>query len=150
MGRWKGVSFISIGFRRRAARCDKVHIEPVYDYYCDREYKLKLYKTAKIKPNNLLIVGEMKPQKRSLPGFWFRWDERANALDVDILGVPDSIKDLFKKGEGGYGGHHTNKVISDKRIYEADIRIPQTHVFHGFLGFHPFREVKINTNMGLV
>lgn len=149
MGRWTGVSFTSIGFKRRAARCDRVHIEPGYDYYRNPEYKLKLYKTAKIQTNNLLIVGELKPIKRSLPGFWFRWDEKANALDVDIRSVPDSIKDLFEKGKEGYGGHHTKKVISDKRIYEADIRIPHTHVFHGFLGFHPFREVEFNTTMGL-
>jgi hypothetical protein len=112
-GRWSGSSFESESIKRRAATCDGVHIVPGYEYHCSQEYELMLYEEAEIKPNNLLIVGELEPQKRSLPKFWFRWDEKANALDVDILDVPDSIKDLFEKGERGYQGHHTNNVSPD-------------------------------------
>ena len=97
----------------------------------------------------MLVVAKLDPCKKSLPGFWFRWDEKADALDVDIKGVPANITDLFEKGMGGYSGHRTNRISPNKKEFEADIGIPQIQVFRGLLSFNLERKVAINTQMGI-
>jgi hypothetical protein len=59
------------------------------DIHCiDRNYNLECYSRNRITKTGLLEVSALKPQRKSLPEFRFRWDEKADTLDVDILTVP--------------------------------------------------------------
>ena len=81
----------------------------------------------------LLEIGRVRPQDKSLPEFVFRWDERAEDLDVDILNVSVRIRRDFERGKRGYSGHHTRRMSGDARDFETDIKIPSGIVFRGCL-----------------
>jgi len=146
MSPWKGARFESDDFKRKAAEAFNVTVGK--GYYCDKDYDLKVHTQARIMPTGRLVIAELHPKKSSLPSFSFRWDEKADSLDVDIQGVTDTVENWFKKGTKGYAGHHPTKV-GPGRTFEADIRIPQTHVFHGFLTFNLDRKVETTARLGL-
>jgi len=98
MGGWKGSRQEGEGYERIAFRCFGLNIQ--IDYLCDENYNLEPCQENEITPTGLLVVAKLEPRKKSLPGFWFRWDEKADALDVDIEGVTANIKDLFERGMG--------------------------------------------------
>ncbi len=111
--------------------------------YIDAGYELFRYPKNEITPTGLLTVGELKPKDKTLPGFLFRWDEKAERLDVDIKNVSEDIKKDFKRGIRGYDGHHTKRVPDEKnRIFEVGIKIPKITVFEGKISFGLHRELE--------
>jgi len=147
MSPWKGASFKSQGGKQEAAEAFNVTVQE--GYHCDRNYVLKVYKQAKKTPTELLVIAELQPKEGSLPSFSFRWDEKDDSLDVDIQGVTGIVESWFNKGIKGYAGHHPKRVTSQRRTFEADIRIPQIHVFHGCLSFNLGRNVEAKVSVGV-
>jgi len=142
---WKGDRYHDESTNRiaRAARVkswDKYHIDP--------DYELNEPSRSEIDEQGLLKVGELKAKKSDLPSFMFRWDEKADSLDVDIQGDPDvvteKVKDYFRSGTKGYKGHHPiRKEPLENRIFESDIWIPGKNVFRGCVTFNIDRGLEL-------
>ena len=149
MGRWKGARFESEDFDRKASKAMEVNIEE--DYHLDQNYDLELYPRTEITSEGLLIVAKLKPkpEKSSLPEFWFRWDERGHELDVDIYGAAAGIKDRFRKGKQGYEGHHPKRKSPAERTYEIDIWVPEINVFHGCISLSLETEVTMRASLSI-
>lgn len=149
MGRWKGARFESEDFDRKASKAMEVSVEE--HYHLDENYDLELYPGSEITSGGLLIIAKLKPkpEKSSLPEFWFRWDEKGDELNVDIHGVADTIKDRFRKGEKGYKGHHPKRKSPEKRTCEIDIWVPEINVFHGCISLALKREVTIRDSLSI-
>ena len=105
-------------------------IECLEIFYKDKDYELQLYCNNKISETGLLDIGELSSNKQSLPEFIFRWDEKKEALDVDVY-INDKIdRDLWELV--GYKGHHSRRNYAENgRVFEIDIHIPNRHIFHG-------------------
>jgi hypothetical protein len=102
----------------------------------DARYKSSIYSNKKITDTGRLIIGELKPQDETLPGFLFRWDEKDDRFDVDITNVSKNKKRKFEHGEGGYRGHHPRRIHDEEnRTFEVDIKIPDFQVFKGKISF---------------
>lgn len=108
--------------------------------HLERDYKMTVYCDNEVTDTGLLVVAELSPEKgKSGPRFHFRWDEKAQQLDIDALDVPSALKRQFEEGKAGYEGHHPvrssstsrtfhSKVVWDKRtLYEGDVTIPLAH-----------------------
>ena len=112
--------------------------------YIDARYELSHYPKNDITPSGLLTIGELKSRDKSLPEFLFRWDEKAESLDVDIINTPEVNKRKFKSGKEGYGGHHPKRIADEKnRTFEVDIKIPNFQVFKGKVSFGLHRELEV-------
>lgn len=146
MGHWKGANFKSENFEQKASSIIEVNVEK---HCLDRNYDLEEHSGGEITPTGLLVIATLKPKKSSLPEFWFRWDEKDDKLDVDIKEVDNTVKDWFKRGEKGYGGHHPKRISVEKRTSEVDIRIPGINIFRGFISFGLHREVAIKDKIQL-
>lgn len=116
-------------------------------YYIDRNYNLECYSKNRITKTGLLEVAVLKPKKKSLPEFRFRWDEKADALDVNILNVPNVDKKSFNKGMNGYTGHRTKRVSKDK-IFKVFIKIPDGIIFDGLITSPLHRELELIEHIG--
>ena len=99
--------------------------------YMSKDYELLCYPHNKIEGTGRLEVGALKPQKKGLPGFVMRWDEKEEAVDIEISGVSDNARRNFRREENGYKGHHTKRVSGDSRIFEVDVATPKEVVFQG-------------------
>lgn len=114
----------------------------------DARYKSSIYSNKKITDTGRLIIGELKPQDETLPGFLFRWDEKDDRFDVDITNVSKNKKRKFEHGEGGYRGHHRRRIHDEEnRTFEVDIKIPDFQVFKGKIGFGLHRELARTLNL---
>ena len=120
----------------RNGKAFKINAVTVKQDYIDARYELFIYQRNEITSTGLLTIGELKPQDETLPGFLFRWDEKADSLDVDINNTTDGIERKFKAGKEGYDGHHTKRVPYEKnKTFEVDIKIPDFQVFKGNISF---------------
>jgi len=123
----------------------------VIEKWIHPKYKMIKYKENRITDTGLLLVAELRPMEENLPRFLFRWDEKAESLDVDITDVSEEIKRKFKRGREGYEGHHPKRVPDEKEIiFEACIRTPQGKVFEGKISFGLHRELEASKSLGLL
>lgn len=115
----------------------------VIEKWIHPKYEMIKYRENRITDTGLLLVAELRPMEENLPRFLFRWDEKAESLDVDITDVSEEIKRKFKRGREGYEGHHPKRVPDEKEIiFEVCIRTPQGKVFEGKISFGLFRELE--------
>ena len=132
---------------KRDGKAFKTNEVKVKQDYIDAGYELFHYPRNEITPTGLLTVGELKPKDNILPRFLFRWDEKAESLDVDINNISEEIKRKFKAGKEGYEGQHTKRVPDEKnRIFEVSIKIPGITVFEGETSFGLHRELEVTVN----
>ena len=115
--------------------------------YIDKNYRLRCYPENRITQTGLLEVAALKPKRKGLPEFVFRWDENADTLDVDIMGVPDDVRRSFRRGIHGYAGHHTKRVSKDK-VFEVSIRTPEREIFCGSVITPLHRELELTASVG--
>ena len=132
----------------RNGRAFGVNEVKVKKYYIDKDYNLECYSKNRITKTGLLEVAKLKPKKKLLPEFTFRWDEKADALDIDILNVLFVVEKKFKKGINGYAGHHSKKVSKNK-IFKVFIKIPNRLIFNGLITSPLYREQEHTTSLGL-
>jgi hypothetical protein len=80
---------------------------------------------------------DLVPVSEGLPSFKARWDEKDESVDIDIKGVSEQDKNLFKDGKRGYSGHWSRRTPTANTIYTYDvcIQIPQGKVFEGTVDF---------------
>jgi hypothetical protein len=86
----------------------------------------------------------LKSTKPGDPSFVARWDGGNRSflhkirydVDVDIVGVSAGEERRFKKGRGGYGGHHTMRVKQDENKYDVRITVPAGVVFDATVSFN--------------
>jgi len=135
-GRWKGTRFESEGFTREASKFLDVKVEE--PYHCNSDYKLELYPGQEVTSTGLLVIAKLKPEKSSLPEFWFRWDEKADRLDVDMKPEHED----WEKEKNGYEGHHP--VDLKRRVFRVSIKIPGIDVFQGTISLPSLSE-KVKT-----
>jgi hypothetical protein len=118
--------------------------------YLNPKYTLSK-ETANVRTGEgLLKVFKLNPSGDG-PSFVGRWDggsrdpgkkERYD-LDIDIYGVSDEEKLRFKKREGGYSGHHTSKVESDRgHKYQVSLCTPDEKIFEGTVCFNLLRKIE--------
>lgn len=115
------------------------------------DYEIVLGGTQ-IGPTGLLVIAELKPRDANIgtfPKFVFRWDEKANCLDVDPANVSRTEINHFKEGFGGYYGHHTVKSSSSPRVFTANIGWRTERIYEGQISFNLARKVKLETTIGL-
>ena len=141
-GRWKGTRFESEGFTREASKFLDVKVEE--PYHCNSDYKLELYPGQEVTSTGLLVIAKLKPEKSSLPEFWFRWDEKADHLNVDMK---PKHKDWGGE-KNGYEGHRPKKVGTGRR-FEVSIKIPGIDVFHGIISFSLFKKVGVRGSISI-
>ena len=120
----------------------------VIEKWIHPKYKMIKYRENRITDTGLLLVAELRPMEENLPRFLFRWDEKAESLDVDITDVSEEIKRKFKRGREGYEGHHPKRAPDEKEIiFEVCIRTPQGKVFEGKISFGLFRELEASKSL---
>jgi hypothetical protein len=77
------------------------------------------------------------------PYFVARWDQKDEALDIDIVGASNSASKRFKAGTYGYSGHHTNRSTDPgTRIFDITIRMPKGLIFDGTASFSVTYQVR--------
>jgi len=108
-------------------------------HYIDKNYTLECCSKNRITETGLLEVAKLKPKKKSLPEFKFRWDEKADTLDVDIYKNGKLCNELWDTD--GYNGHHTKRVSKDK-IFEVFIKTPNGVIFDGQITSPLYRKLE--------
>ncbi|MBM3155788.1 MAG: hypothetical protein FJ004_00700 [Chloroflexi bacterium] len=104
--------------------------------HLDEDYTVQVPKESKTTEQSCLVVGGLEPKADLLPRFSFRWDQKANHLNVDIHGVNNTEKTRFERGENGYSGHVAQKVEQHGRFFDINILIPSKRVFKGRISFN--------------
>ena len=108
--------------------------------------------SGQIESTGRLVIARLKMKDATVrisPEFVLRWDEKANSLDVDPVNVSIVEARKFKKGTGDYCGHHPNKVGSNPRVFEVNIRWRGQQVYHGEIRFSLAREVGFKAAVGI-
>jgi hypothetical protein len=121
-----------------------VEIRPTY---LNPTYTLSDQTANEISPTGLLKVFELNSSGDG-PSFTARWDggnrsggSERYELDMDIHGVSDQERIRFKHGLGGYSGHHTTKLESNKgHAYQVSLKTPNELIFEGTVCFNLLRK----------
>lgn len=116
-------------------------------YYIDKNYNLECYSRRRITPTGQLGVAALKPKTKSLLEFRFRWDEKADELDVDIYRDGKIHNELWDIE--GYRGHRTRRVSTTDKIFEAFIKTPKGKVFCGRIACPLHRELELTESIAL-
>lgn len=124
----------------------------VDEIYLSQDYQCANPVTNKITPTGLLRIFELRPGSSDLPSFAARWDENAQTVDIDIDGVSENAKTLFKKGTNGYSGHWSQHVPDNLSTYtfRMCIQIPSQKVFEGTVSFTVVRRQSLTGKSSLI
>jgi hypothetical protein len=95
---------------------------------------------------------KLESTKPGDPSFVARWDGGNRSflhkirydVDIDIIGVSARDERRFKKGRGGYGGHHTMRVKQDENKYDVRITVPAGVVFDATVSFNRRHAIEIS------
>jgi hypothetical protein len=99
--------------------------------FLDGEYHSVIWlNDNEVTPTGLLVIGKLHPLKIGmLPTFIFRWDEKSDAVDIDIEKKKTSeVKEFI--------GHHTCKISSIPRIFKAKIVWKSKLIYEGQITFN--------------
>jgi len=100
--------------------------------YLNPNYTINPHSHNKLSEHGLLTIAELIPNNLALPKFVFRWDDKNEAMDVDLYVDREINNDLWK--DKRYEGHHTKRLTSEKgRIYEVKIKSPLGRIFEGLM-----------------
>ena len=145
-GRWKGSRYQEKGFSQEANQVLNIKVELEY---LNHDYDLELLHANNITEQGLLLCGKLKPKLPSLPEFCFRWDEKGDHLNVDMIPC-EGCKDDWKNETHGYKGHRPQKT-SDRsgRAFNLLIATPNFKVLEGVISFNLARDVVATTTIGM-
>jgi len=143
---WKGARYQKKGFSQEASKVFNVKVELAY---LNPDYDLELLQDNKITEQGLLLCGKLKPKQPSLPEFWFRWDEKGDHLNVDM--IPDEgCQDDWQNETHGYKGHRPQKVSDHPgRAFNLLITTPNLKAFEGVISFNLARDVAATVTIGI-
>jgi hypothetical protein len=106
------------------------------DRFVHAQYVLRGGELASVTATGHLEVLRLEPVvPGELPIFSVRWDERANTIDVDLIGDPQEAK-LFKRGACGYYGHHCETASTAPRTFKVSLGARWLRLYEGFLTFN--------------
>jgi hypothetical protein len=95
-----------------------------------------------------LEVLKLAPKGGDGPSFVARWDNHAEALDIDMRDASDPGQADFKSGRGGYRGHHTVRAADpDRRAFSLRIETPENVkglIFDGEVSFSNTFDVMVH------
>lgn len=111
------------------------HLAPGYS--CETFLEMSPSKTGHAR------VFEVKALATGLPRFVARWDETADALDIDIMDVTESETRSFKNQKSGYSGHHSSRLPDEPRAFEINVQIPGTFVCRGVISLNLVRGMSV-------
>lgn len=121
-------------------------------FHIDSNYVIDTYDNNEITKTGLLIIAKLHP-KEQLPTksteFLFRWDGKANTLDIDPRNATAKERAKFTSGTSGYSGHHPKKLTSATREYEVELIWEGKRLYHGKIGFSLARVVVSSTSLGI-
>lgn len=117
--------FANLGLRANSAS----NIEVVTDSI-DSRYRLVESNRSISTETGYLELFRVEAHNAELPTLSARWDQKANSVDIDLLGDVAASRS-FKDESGGYTGHHTQIVSDSPRIYRLEIRTPTGPIFFG-------------------
>ena len=106
--------------------------------YIHPDYDLVLGE-GEIGPTGLLAIATLKLKNSGtgvLPEFILRWDDKDDRLDVDSLSKLEKEQRLFRKGTGGYYGHHSVRISFSPRVFEIDLAWRGQLIYRGRLKFN--------------
>ena len=115
----------------------------VISEYINPDFKLIILSINRITRTGLLVVAKLLSCDEKQPSFIFRWDNRADALDIDITKVDSPERRLFLDERPGYKGHHSVKASGSDRSFHCDIAIGDTVYFKGLIGLTLSRELEL-------
>ncbi len=108
--------------------------------HIDTRYLLQSSRNVDTTASAHIVLFSLIPNAPGMPLFRGRWDDRASAVDVDLVG---SLRQrlAFKRGLFGYSGHHTTQIATSPRRCSISIYIPGTRIFQG--------EIELGTKIGV-
>jgi hypothetical protein len=119
-------------------------------FYIDYNYVIDTYDNNEITKTGLLVVANLHSKnrltKKSIE-FLFRWDGKANTLDIDPCHATSKERSKFISGTNGYSGHHPKKLTSATREYEVELIWEGKRLYHGKIGFGLARVVVSSTSL---
>lgn len=122
----------------------------VYYEDLDTNYELSVSSNNRISRTGLLTIGKLSSQDPDLPSFSFRWDNKDDALDVDIGNVNVLAQLSFLMGKSGNVGHKTLRVIGNDRSYYCEIVIDGRTFFRGLIAVSLSRELELLETVKMV
>jgi len=117
--------------------------------HLDERYTIVGSAESFVLETGLLCVFDLVPNVQNLPRFRGRWDEKADALDVDILNVDEGVKRLFTAGTPQYEGHHRQRMPGSQRKFEVSITVPGIIVCKGVISLNLKRGMSVGGDIGL-
>jgi len=99
--------------------------------FLDCEYDpISWHDGNEITPTGLLVIGNLNPKNSgTLPAFIFRWDEKANTVDIDMENLKAAdVKEFL--------GHHTDKISSTPRVFKAKVVWKRRLIYEGQITFN--------------
>jgi hypothetical protein len=141
---WKGSRYKGKNSSQQASRVYNITYE---SEYLMPDYDLEILENNIIWKQGLLLCGKLTPKRHTLPGFSFRWDEKADALDIDMNGESKHVKD-WKYSRNGYAGHHATKTKKEGRHFHISIKTPTMKVFDGSILFNLARDATTSIKTG--
>jgi hypothetical protein len=94
-----------------------------------------------------LKIFELAPKSKGMTSFAARWDEKEDALDIDIQEVSSVDEFWFIHEKHGYVGHHSTRALNNTAsiyTYNVLIRTPQERIFEAMVSFTAVRRVGIS------
>jgi hypothetical protein len=142
---WKGARYQDEGGSQQASGVFNITHE---SEHLNPDYNLEILENNTISKQGLLLCGKLIPKHPSLPEFSLRWDEKSDALDVDMHG-DSKHKNDWKYSRNGYTGHHAAKLKREGRHFQVSIEMPTMKVFYGIISFNLARDVSAAVKTGL-
>ena len=107
----------------------------------DPEYRCEPCKG--VVENRRLDVLKLVRKDSGYPSFSARWDQKEDKLDIDIDHPSRDVRNQFKHGKNGYGGHWTRPAGDPgSRRLKIVIKTPEGTIFDGTASFHLTREFR--------
>jgi hypothetical protein len=107
-----------------------------------------------IAENGRLDVLKLVRKDGGRPCFSARWDQKSDALDIDIHHPSRDVCAQFKHGENGYCGHWTKPTGDpNSRTFEIVITTPEGMIFEGTASFtltrqfHPSDQLQMGDHL---
>jgi len=110
--------------------------------YLDSDYSLGKVPISAVTQTGLLVVLRLGSVVPGLPSFVVRWDDKQNAIDVDLEGNACDC-DAFRHERNGYRGHHPVTISVEPRVFKVDIQLPKRKVYEALLTFNVGRSVTL-------
>jgi len=117
----------------------------IHESHIHPDYEVK-FGDPKVSSTGSMVIFKLIPKDGcSGPRFVGRWDNKQEALDVDVFDAIDKENKQFKAGADGYCGHHNGKAEfgASGRTYQIKIEwLGKGTIFEGEANFAVHRRLQ--------